>query len=178
MVLVQKIPYSFPKMVGNIASPHTTSFKMIKADSSITLLHPACRFWFPADRVFIYSISDWMKAALLVKQWSIWCIANIYSTGRLISIMWEAGGMLSPAERHCLDCVRNQAGKECGPVERSLGREQDPVASCDTDILCVAGQVTSGKVSSCENWGEFGMSFPAVSLKIHPAFLYPRIPPL
>lgn len=89
--------------------------------------------------------------------------------------------MLSPAERHCLDCVRNQAEEECGPVERSLGREQgvsDPVASCDTDILCVAGQVTSGKVSSGENWGEFGVSFPVVPLKIHPAFLYPRIPPL
>lgn len=89
-----------------------------------------------------------MKAALLIKQWPIWCIANIYNAGRLISIISEAGGMLRPAETHCLCCVRNQAEEESGPVETSLGRGQgvsDPVASCDTDILCVAGQATLGR---------------------------------
>lgn len=122
-----------------------------------------------------------MKAALLIKQWPIWCIANIYNTGRLISIISEAGGMLRPAETQCLGCVRNQAEEECGPVETSLGREQgvlDPVASCDADILCVAGQTTPGKVSSGESRGKSGATFPAVPLKIHPAFLCPRIPPL
>lgn len=79
-----------------------------------------------------------MKAALLIKQWPIWCIANIYNTGRLISIISEAGGMQGPAEIHSLGCVRNQAEEECIPVERSLDREQqesDPVASCDANIL-------------------------------------------
>lgn len=64
------------------------------------------------------------------------CIANIYNTGRLISIISEAGGMKEPAEMHSLGCVRSQA--ECIPGERSLGREQqasDPVASCDANIL-------------------------------------------
>jgi len=64
-----------------------------------------------------------MKAALLIKQWPIWCIANIYNTGRLISIISEAGGMLRPAKTQCLGCVGNQAEEECGPVELSLGRE-------------------------------------------------------
>lgn len=75
-----------------------------------------------------------MKAALLIKQWSIWCIANIYQTGRLISIISEAGGILRPTETQCVGCVRNHAEEECGPMERSLGGEQgapDPVASCD-----------------------------------------------
>lgn len=101
-----------------------------------------------------------MKAALLIKQWPIWCIANIYNAGRLISIISEAGQMQEPAEIHSLGCVRNQTEEECIPVERSLGREQqasDPVASCDANILCAAGQAISVKVSSGESWGKFGV---------------------
>ena len=60
--------------------------------------------------------------------------------------------MLSPAERHCLDCVRNQAGEACGTLERPLGRERLILLPSVTLIFaCVAGQVTSGKVSSGEN---------------------------
>lgn len=109
-----------------------------------------------------------MKAALLIKQWPIWCIANIYNTGRLISIISEAGRMQEPAEIHSLGCVRNQAEEECIPVENtlhrivySLGREQqasDPVASCDANILCAAGQAISVKVSSGQSWGKFGVT--------------------
>lgn len=68
--------------------------------------------------------------------------------------------MQEPAEIHSLGCVRNQAEEKCIPVERSLGREQqasDPVASCDANILCAAGQAISVKVSSGESWGKFGV---------------------
>lgn len=95
-----------------------------------------------------------MKAALLIKQWPIWCIASVYNTERLISITSEAEGMLRPAETHCMDRVRNQTEKEYGPVERFLDREQgmlDPVSSCEADILCVVGPVTPGKVKVKEN---------------------------
>lgn len=120
-----------------------------------------------------------MKAALLIKQWPIWCIANIYNIGRLISIISEAGGMQGPAEIHSLGCVGNQAEEECIPVERSLGsRASDPADSCDANILWAAGQAMSVKLFSGESWDKFGVLLSVVPLKTYPVFLYPRTPPL
>lgn len=120
-----------------------------------------------------------MKAVLLIKQWPIWCIANIYNTGRLISIISEAGGMQRPAEIYSLGCVRNQAEEECIPVERSLGREQqesDPVASCDAKYSSSSWTSNVCEVFSGETWEKFGMLLSVLSLKTHHVSLYP--PPL
>lgn len=77
-----------------------------------------------------------------------------------------------------MDSGRNQTEEECGLVLRSLAREKgmlDPAARFGANIfLCDwTSHSWGGEIK-----GEFGASLSAVLLKIHHAWLCPKISPL